>query len=162
MSSPQSSFQIRLAGKADAEKITAIINHAFGIAEVFFIDEPRVTLESVLEYLETGEFLVAEDNGSLVGCVYLEPRGDRTYLGLLSVDPKLHKSGIGSLLMSAAEERWQSRGAKHIDILIVSLREELEEFYSKRGYVVTGTSPFPTDVHTKLPCHFINLTKSLD
>ena len=46
-------------------------------------------------------------------------------------------------------------------VVIVSLREELPPFYQKRGYVESGTSPFPLDVPTKIPCHFINMSKPL-
>src|SRR5262249_732864 len=142
--------------------IVALINAAFRIAESFFIDGDRITLKEVLENLESGEFLLAEGNNRLIACVYLEPRGERTYLGLLSVDPALQKAGVGSLLMTAAEDRWRRRNAKFIDILTVSLREELPAFYRKRGYVETGTSPFPADVKTKLPVHFVHMSKRLD
>ena len=155
-------FTIRLATEADAEKIVALINDAFRVVESFFIDGDRITLKEVLENLESGEFLLAEDSNRLVACVYLEPRGERTYLGLLSVDPTLQKSGIGSLLMNAAEDRWRERNAKYIDILTVSLRDELPAFYGKRGYVRTGTSPFPPEVKTKLPVHFVQMSKRLD
>ena len=162
MSTPQHSFTIRGATAADAENIVALINAAFRIAESFFVDGNRITLNQVLEHLQAGEFLLAEDNNGLIACVYLEPRGERTYLGLLSVDPALQKSGVGSLLMSAAEDRWRRRNAKYIDILTVSLREELAAFYGKRGYVKTGTSPFPSEVKTKLPVHFVHMSKRLD
>ena len=156
------SLTIRLATDADAQNITALINEAFRLAESFFIEGDRVTLNEVLEHLQTGEFLLAEDYDRLIACVYLEPRGERTYLGLLSVDPTLQGSGIGSLLMTAAEDRWRERKAHYIDILTVSLREELPAFYGKRGYVKTGTSPFPPDVKTKLPVHFVHMSKRLD
>ena len=162
MSATQQSFTIRLASDADAESITALINDAFRIAESFFIDGDRITRNEVLEHLTLGEFLLAEDNERLIGCVYLEPRGERTYLGLLSVDPSMQGSGVGSLIMTAAEDRWRQRNAKFFDILTVSLRTELPAFYGKRGYVQTGTSPFPPDVKTKLPVHFVHMSKRLD
>jgi predicted N-acetyltransferase YhbS len=162
MSKPQPSFTTRLATEADAENIVALINDAFRVAESFFIDGDRITLKEVLEHLHNGEFLLAEDNNRIIACVYLEPRGERTYLGLLSVDPTLQKGGIGSLLMNAAEDRWRERNAKFMDILTVSLREELPAFYGKRGYVRTGTSPFPSEVETKLPVHFVHMSKRLD
>jgi hypothetical protein len=68
---------------------------------------------------------------------------------------------MGSLLMTAAEEHCRARKDRFIDILIVNLREELPSFYGKRGYVKTGISPFPKDVETKVPCHFINMSKAL-
>jgi len=162
MSATQASPTIRLATEADAQNITTLINNAFRLAESFFIDGDRITLEEVLQDLRIGEFLLAEDAQKLIACVYLEPRGERTYLGLLSVDPNLQGSGIGSLLMTAAEDRWRERKAQYIDILTVSLREELPAFYGKRGYIKTGTSPFPSDVKTKLPVHFVHMSKRLD
>lgn len=161
MSTPGSSITTRLANKTDAEKITAVINVAFKSVEGFFIDADRIDLATVLQSLETGDFLIAEQNNEMAGCVYLEQRGERTYLGLLSVDPSRQQSGLGSLLMTAAEEHCRSRLSRFIDILIVNLRTELPAFYGKRGYVETGTSSFPSDIPTKLPVHFINMSKAL-
>ena len=62
--------------------------------------------------------------------------------------------------MNEAESYCRERGSRFMDILIVSLREELPSFYRKRGYVENGTTPFPADVETKIPCHFINMAKS--
>ena len=153
--------RIRIATPADAAKITAIINSAFRIAEGFFIDGNRITQAEVENLLAKGAFLLAEADDKLNGCVYVEPRSERSYLGLLSVDPGLQQGGLGSLLMNEAESYCRERGSRFMDILIVSLREELPAFYRKRGYVENGTTPFPADVQTKLPCHFINMSKPL-
>jgi predicted N-acetyltransferase YhbS len=153
--------KIRTAITADAPQITAIINAAFRIAEEFFIDGNRITQSEVEELLSKGSFLVAEMDGKLNGCVYVEPRGERSYLGLLSVDPTSQQGGLGSLLMIEAEKYCRERGSRWMDILIVNLREELPSFYQKRGYVESGTSPFPADVPTRIPCHFINMSKPL-
>jgi GNAT superfamily N-acetyltransferase len=80
----------------------------------------------------------------------------------LSVDPEQQKSGLGSLLMEVAENYARGLGATAIDILVVSLREDLFGFYRRRGYVETGTSPFPEEIETKQPCHFVEMTKPLD
>jgi N-acetylglutamate synthase-like GNAT family acetyltransferase len=161
MSTQKKAIKIRQADVSDADKITNLINRAFKLAEAFFIDEDRIDLATVLQSLEKGEFLVAEDDGEISGCVYLEHKADRTYLGLLSVDPRQQQSGLGSFIMSYAEEYCRARQSKFIDILTVNLREELPGFYTRRGYVQTGTSPFPGEIATKVPCHFINLTKRL-
>jgi predicted N-acetyltransferase YhbS len=153
--------EIRIASSADAEQITAVINAAFRIAEEFFIATSRITLDEVHQSLAKGAFLVAEDEKGLSGCVYVEPRGERAYLGLLSVDPSRQQSGLGSRLMTAAEDYCRARGARFMDILIVNLRTDLPAFYAHRGYVANGTSPFPADVPTLQPCHFINMSKPL-
>jgi GNAT superfamily N-acetyltransferase len=151
----------RIATPADAANITAIINAAFRIAEEFFVDGNRITQAEVEKLLEKGVFLLAETGDQLDGCVYVELRGERSYLGLLSVDPNRQQGGLGSLLMNAAESYCRERGSHFMDILIVNLREELPSFYRRRGYVENGTTPFPEDVETKIPCHFITMAKSL-
>lgn len=151
----------RIATKSDAPQITAVINAAFRIAEEFFIDGNRITQAEVEESLAKGAFLLAETDGKLNGCVYVELRGERSYLGLLSVDPTTQQSGLGSRLMIEAERYCRERGSHAMDILIVSLREDLPAFYQKRGYVESGTTPFPEDVPTKIPCHFINMSKPI-
>jgi predicted N-acetyltransferase YhbS len=152
---------IRVATTADAANITGVINSAFRIAEAFFVDGNRITQAEVEKLLEKGAFLLAETGDQLQGCVYVELRGERSYLGLLSVDPDLQQSGLGSRLMNAGESYCREHGSRFMDIVIVSLREELPAFYRKRGYVENGTTPFPADVETKIPCHFINMSKPL-
>ena len=167
------SARINIARREDAEKITAVINSAFRGAEDFFVQVDRVDVGDVLKFLGTGEFLLAESENTLLGCVYVEPRHldnssssaqsqDRAYLGLLAVAPEHQHSGLGSLLMDAAEDHCRALGLRFVDIKVVNLREELAGFYRKRGYVVTGTSAFPAEVETKLPCHFIDMSKPLD
>lgn len=152
---------IRIATTADAPEITAVINAAFKIAEEFFVDGNRITQAEVEELLSKGAFLLAEAEDKLNGCVYVEPRGERSYLGLLSVDPTCQQTGLGSRLMNEAEKYSRERGSHCMDILIVNLREDLPSFYQKRGYVESGTTPFPEDVPTRIPCHFINMSKPL-
>ena len=156
-----STVPIRVAAAADAAKITSVINAAFRIAEGFFVDGPRISQAEVEQLLVKGSFLLAEVDDKLNACVYVELRGERSYLGLLSVDPSCQKSGLGSVLMLEAENFCRARGSRFMDILIVNLREELPGFYRHRGYVENGTTPFPEDVPTKVPCHFINMTKVL-
>jgi GNAT superfamily N-acetyltransferase len=140
----------------------AVINSAFRVAEEFFCFEDRITLEEVERLFTAGTFLVAEIDRVLGGCVYVELKDDyRSYLGLLSVDPSQQQSGLGSLLMVAAENHCRELGSRFMDIYIVNLRTELTPFYRRRGYVETGTLPFPPEVQTKEPCHFITMAKSL-
>lgn len=152
---------IRIATSDDAPGITAVINAAFRIAEEFFIDGNRITQSEVEQLLTKGAFLLAEADDKLNGCVYVELRGERSYLGLLSVDPTSQQSGLGSQLMIEAERYCREQGSHCMDILIVNLRKELPAFYQKRGYVEKGTTPFPPDVPTRIPCHFINMSKPL-
>lgn len=153
--------EVRLAVPSEAAKIMTVINDAFRVVEESFFEGDRITLEEVRQLFGKGAFLVAGDDDALGGCVYVEPRGERAYLGLLSVDPVRQQSGLGSRLMTAAEEYGRAQGARFMDIYIVNLRTELTPFYRHRGYFENGTTPFPADVPTKQPCHFINMSKPL-
>ena len=153
--------RVRLAEPSDANQIMTLINSAFRIAEDFFYNEDRITFEEVERLFTTGTFLLAEVDRVLRGCVYVELRGERSYLGLLSVDPSQQQAGIGSLLMTAAENHCRELGSRAMDIWIINLRTELPPFYRKRGYVETGTLPWPPEIKTTQPCHFITMAKAL-
>ena len=154
------SVRIRRANEGDAEALTRIINAAFVVERVAF-EGDRVDPAKVRGYLNTGTFLVAEDAGGIAGCVYIEMRGDHGYLGLLSVDPPRQGLGLGRLLVAAAEDFARSSGARAMDLRVISPRAELLPFYRRAGYEETGTSPFPPDSASKLPGHFILMSKPL-
>ena len=154
-------MQIRVAEIRDTDAIVSVINVAFRLAEGFLFDRDRIDLKTVKELLQKGTFLVAEDS-FVCACVYVEPRGeDRSYLGLLAVDPKLQKSGLGSQLMHAAEAYCVKAGSRFMDLRIVSVRKELPAFYRRRGYIETGTEPFTPGLNPKVPCHFVVMSKPL-
>ena len=152
-------MQVRPATISEAPALVSLINAAFRV-EKFFIDTARIDLAQVQAFFRTGCFLVA-DNGELAACVYVEQRGTRGYFGLLSVDPARQKSGIGRRLVDAAEAHCRDLGCSAMDMQIVNLRSELPPFYQRLGYSEAGTAPFPADVVTKLPCHFVRMSKSL-
>ena len=155
-------MQLRCAEYTEAGAIVAVINAAFRKAEGFLIDRDRIDLETVQDLLRKGTFLLAVDEGEVIGCVYVEMRGaERSYLGLLSVNPERQKSGLGSQLMSTAEEHCAQAGSRFMDLRIVSVRKELPAFYHRLGYVETGTEPFTAGLQPKVPCHFVNMSKPL-
>jgi GNAT superfamily N-acetyltransferase len=160
-SSRRTRLHFRLAEPRDAEAVTALINVAFRHAEAFLIDRDRIDIDSVRTFLEKGKFLLAEDGDPLVGCAYVELRGDRAYLGLLSVDPTRQKAGLGSQIMTACEEYCAKIGCRFMDLRIINVREELPRFYRRLGYIETGTEPLTPGINPKIPCHFITMSKPL-
>jgi GNAT superfamily N-acetyltransferase len=112
--------------------------------------------------LKEGAFLLADDEMRLTGCVYVEVVGERSYLGLLSVEPGRKGTGLGRRLVAAAEEYSRNAGCCAVDLRVISPRaEELVPFYEHLGYTQTGTAPFSSDVRTKVPCHYIMMAKAL-
>src|ERR1700733_8168497 len=102
---------LRQAKAEDAAAISRLINDAFR-SERFFSDEDRTNPDEGRDLMHKGLFLLAEEAGRMIACVYLEPRGDRSYLGLLSVEPSRQKSGLGSFLMKASEDYARQHGAR--------------------------------------------------
>jgi predicted N-acetyltransferase YhbS len=159
-SSPARAARLRSAVPSDIEAVAQLINAAF-IVERVVIDGDRTNPENVRALMNSGTFLLAEDPAGLVGCVYVEQRGERSYLGLLSVDPQRQGMGVGRQLVAASEDYSRQIGCRAIDLRIVSARAELLPFYRRLGYIENGTAPFPADLQTKVPSHFILMTKPL-
>ncbi len=81
---------------------------------------------------------IADEEGRLVGCVFLEKRGDRLYLGMLSVLPELQGQGIGKVLLRGAEERAVRLGCRAVYMRVLTPRHELLAWYERHGYRPTG------------------------
>ena len=93
--------------------------------------------------------------------LYLERRGDRTYVGMLSVSPDRQGHGIARQMMAVAEQHAHGLGCSGVDIRVVDLREELPPFYHSLGYVETGRSEPVDDPGASKPYCFILMEKLL-
>jgi ribosomal protein S18 acetylase RimI-like enzyme len=151
---------IRTAVQSDIDSLARLINSAFRVEQPF-IEGDRISPDGVRAYMGKGKFLLAEDAVGLEGCVYVELRGDRGYLGLLGVDPARQGTGLGRKLMDAAENFFRQAGCVAVDLRVVSARTPLPSFYRHLGYLETGTAPFAPDVPAKVPCHYILMSKTL-
>jgi GNAT superfamily N-acetyltransferase len=150
----------RFAAQSDAEAVTRVVNAAF-VAERFFIERDRTDPDTVRGLLEDGQFLLAEDGPELVGCVHLELHGTRGYFGMLSIEPERQKQGIGRLLIDRLEKYFKDSGCKFCDLKIVNVRTDLHGIYHKLGYADTGASEYDDPHPTKIPVHFIHMSKPL-
>jgi predicted N-acetyltransferase YhbS len=158
---------IRVANAADREGIRALVNQAFEVER--FLKKgggDRLQNDGEFEGLwERGTFLVAEEeDGALAGCVYVELRGERAYLGLLSIAPARQGAGLGKQLNRAGEQYAREQGCRWMDLRVVSPRaEQLVPLYQKLGYVETGAEEYPPVLVEKMtiPGYFINMAKQL-
>jgi GNAT superfamily N-acetyltransferase len=153
-------MKIRAATRADAASVAALVTLAYRV-EAFFVDGDRTDPAEVTRRLERGDFLMLEDDGVLIGCVYVEVRGERGYFGMLSINPRRQRQGLGAVLVDAAEKWCSQNGCRVVEIEVVNLRTELPPFYQKLGYVEQENRPFPDPGRCKLPCHFIVMSKEL-
>jgi GNAT superfamily N-acetyltransferase len=150
----------------DIEAIRGLVNQAFDVER--FLKKgggDRLQGDGELEGLwEQGTFLLKEEDGVPVGCVYVEPRGDRAYLGLLSIVPERQGAGLGKQLNTAAENFARRQGCKWMDLRVVSPRaDQLLPIYRRLGYTETGTQEYPAELVEKMtiPGHFILMAKQL-
>ena len=148
------------ATAADVPALTDLLNEAYLAAEAFLYDGPRTTAEEVAARLAKGVFLLVRSTQGLDGCVYIEPRGQRGYLGMLGVSPRRQGTGLGRQLVHAGEALLQARGVERLEIDVVSLRTELFGFYERLGFRTVGTRPFE-EPRAKLPCHLVVMEKPL-
>src|SRR5437879_5242940 len=153
-------LRFRTSDITDVEALVRLINSAFRV-ERPYIEGNRIDAAGVRSYMAKGKFLVAEDSSGLAGCVYVELRGDRGYLGLLGVDSQRQGTGLGRKLMDAAENFFRQAGCVAVDLRIVSARAPLPSFYRHLGYLETGTAPFAPDVPAKVPWHYILMSKTI-
>ena len=153
----------RLATPADAAALAVLINEAF-LVEAFFKIGDRTDEATVLALMREGEFLVIEDEDgtrALIGCVYLKTKGDRAYLGMLSVGRSRQRQGLGRQIVAWAESHAAAQGCRFMDMHIVNLREELFPYYRALGYREAGVLPFENTGRISRPCHFVVMTKAL-
>jgi len=154
--------QIQKADLSHSAILELLINEAYRVEE-FFVSGNRIQKAEIANLLQKGNFLLAGNDSSYVGCVYFEIKKDHGYLGLLSVSPKVQGKGVGKQLVIAAENLAREAGCLYMDLNVVNLREELPPFYHKLGYQETGeTAPFPPrQLVTHKPCYFVMMRKAL-
>ena len=162
---PLQAIAPRVAGEADIPALVRVINRAY-VIERAFKDGDRTDEEEVHARLTTKNavFLVVDDGASpteLAGAVYDEIREERGYFGMLAVHPRRQGSGLGRLLVTAAEDHCRHAGCTFLDISVVNLRTELPAFYAKFGYAPYAIGPFVSNVPLTRHAHVIMLTKPL-
>ncbi|MFI5144059.1 MAG: GNAT family N-acetyltransferase [Ignavibacteria bacterium] len=100
-------------------------------------------------HISTGECLIAEQNGKLIGTILLYGdfsdkgdvpdlyrRKDVKVFGKFAVDPEFQKSGVGGILLDFAENHAKEQGMKELALDTSEDTTHLIEFYKKRGYEI--------------------------
>lgn len=104
------------------------------------------------------------DSYRIVGCVFLQKRDDKLYLGMFCVSPGQQNKGIGKKIMKASELYAKEQGCPAVFMRVISIRHELIKWYERQGYNKTGEiQPFEDSKFgtAKESIEFIVLQKDL-
>jgi hypothetical protein len=63
--------------------------------------------------------------------------------------------------MAGAEAHCRTAGYHEMELRFINHRSELQDFYSRLGYVPTGHIEAPDAARMKVPFHFVQMVKSL-
>jgi ribosomal protein S18 acetylase RimI-like enzyme len=81
-------------------------------------------------------FFVAVDGTAVVGTIVCGYDGHRGWIYSLAVAPSHRRQGIGSCLMSHAEQALGRRGCVKINLQILEGNESVAAFYASLGYSI--------------------------
>lgn len=171
--------RFRHAALADVPKLQPLVHHAYRgerarvgwTHEADLLDAARIDEDILAESVgdPAQVIILAEDAGELIGCVHVTDKGGGlSYLGMLTVAAPLQARGLGRRLIVEAETLARERfAATRMEMTVIVQRDELIEWYQRRGYVLTGERrPFPaTDPRFGIPRRsdlaFVVLEKAL-
>jgi ribosomal protein S18 acetylase RimI-like enzyme len=81
-------------------------------------------------------FLVAEENGALIGAVMGGYDGRRAIVYHLAVVPRRRREGLGGALMAELEARLKAKGCLKAYLLVTNDNPEALRFYENQGWEV--------------------------
>lgn len=128
---------LREADEREAQGILDVMQTAFR-EYVGKLDPPsgvhHETLESVKQKMQTGNFVLAEINDEIVGCVFYEKKGSYMDLGRLSVIPQHRNQGIGRMLIDYVEQKARQNQIPNVRLGVRVVLNTVRRYYEALGY----------------------------
>jgi ribosomal protein S18 acetylase RimI-like enzyme len=128
-------YSFRPATGADAPKVTALVNAAYGhyVERIGML--PRPMTDDYREVIAKGRVTVAESHGTIVGVIVLAVDDEGFLIDNVAVDPSYRGRGLGKALLEFAEAEARAQG---FDSTYLYTHEKMTEnlaLYSRIGYV---------------------------
>lgn len=115
--------------------------------EADLLDGARIDAERLAEDIGRPDSLVLLGlrEGEVVACAHVAVEDGAGYFGMFSVWPKLQGAGLGKAMLAEAERIVRDEfGLSLLRMTVIDVREELIDWYQRRGYRRTGVyKPFP-------------------
>ena len=128
-------YSLRPATGGDAEKVTALVNAAYGHYVERIGMTPRPMTDDYAEVVRKSRVTVAESGQTMVGVVVLNITDEGFLIDNVAVDPSYHGKGVGKALLAFAEAEARRAG---FDSLYLYTHEKMTEnlaLYARIGYV---------------------------
>ncbi|WP_149550473.1 GNAT family N-acetyltransferase [Streptomyces marokkonensis] len=122
-------LRVRAAAPEDVDGVLAFWKVA---AEGTSISDDRAGVERLIAR-DPGALLLAESGGVLAGTVIAGFDGWRCHLYRLAVHPG-RRRGVGSALLTAAEERFVRLGGRRADAMVLVRNEIAQHAWGAAGY----------------------------
>lgn len=151
---------MRVAVRSEAQAIVKLVRCAFQGR----LPHSRASFAStrdVEHLIAQGVFLVADREGTIIGCAYLVPNREAARLELLAVCPEHQRAGIGSQLLEAAEDLSRTLQCDYMQIRVLNMCLPVLRFCHRRGYIDFAIESLPTESPDQ-HCHLISMSKQLD
>jgi GNAT superfamily N-acetyltransferase len=168
---------IRKAALPDTGAIVSLVNSAYrpSASQRGWTHEADILAGSRIDPAQVTELFLRPDSVILVGhhetrlvaCVHVQKTELSSYIGMLAVHPELQGLGVGSQILTHAEQYATSHFHSITAVMtVIACRAELISFYLSRGYQLTGeTESYPVSARVGVPkctdLHMSKLVKSL-
>lgn len=153
-------MKLELANLEHINEIIKLVNEAYRgdigwTKETNLVSGCRTTKQEIESLIsnQNNHLLIYIENSQMVSCICIEQLQDQCYIGLFAVKPSIQNKGIGKKVLELAEEYAKLKFfIKKFIMVVISQREELIEYYQRRGYSKNGTiKEYPKNLDVGIP-----------